>query len=64
MQGLRSGVAYVKNGHVEIENRIVGEKGGERAAPSMSEWGVWCFPGDRAQVSVKKRNGKGEVKAL
>ena len=50
----------MKNGHLEKENRVVGEKGGEWAPSSVSEWVLWYFPGERAQVLVKTRNVKGE----
>ena len=30
----------MRNGHFEIENRVVGEKGEEWALPSMSGWGM------------------------
>lgn len=49
---------------LEMENRGVGEKGREWVASSVSECGVWCFPGERAQVLVKKRNVKGKANAL
>lgn len=28
--------------------------------PSESGWGVWCFPGDRVQVLVGRRNVEGK----
>ena len=50
----------MRNDHFEIEIRVVGEKGGEWTAPSMSGWRVWCFPGERAQVSVQRRSVLGK----
>lgn len=50
----------MKNGHLEIEDRVVEEKGGGWALSSMSEWVLCYFPGERAQVLGKTRNVKGE----
>ena len=32
--------------------------------PSKSGWGVWCFPGERVQVLVKRRNVEGKKSVL